>query len=88
MDTTRQQGLLCHTEEDFLVGPLFALSSGLHCECCPPLGRCIHALWHRAAAVDGLSSHGSLLCVCGFLLSAAQVVSPHVAGAHSASGIH
>lgn len=39
-------------------------------------GRCLHAHWHRPAAVDGLSGHGSLLCVCGALLSSAQVVSP------------
>lgn len=39
--------------------------------------RCLHALWHRAAAVDGLGSHGSLLCVCSSLVAAAQVVSPH-----------
>lgn len=39
-------------------------------------GRGLHAHWHRPAAVDGLSGHGSLLCVCGALLSSAQVVSP------------
>ena len=39
-------------------------------------GRCLYAHWHRPAAVDGLSGHGSLLCVRGALLSSAQVVSP------------
>lgn len=70
-----------------MVGPLLALSSGLQCECCPPLGRCLHALWDRAAAMDGLGGHGSLLRVCGSLVAAAQVVSPQVAGAHAAGGI-
>lgn len=43
---------------------------------CLPLGRCLHAHWHRAAAVDGLGGHGGLLRVCGAVVSAAQVVSP------------
>lgn len=88
MVTTWQQGLLSHPEEDFMGGPLLALSSGLQCECCHPLCRCLHALWDRAAAMDGLGGHGSLLRVCGSLISAAQVVSRHVAGVCSVGGIH
>lgn len=71
-----------------MVGALLALPSGLQCECCSPLGRSLHALWHCAAAVDGLGGHGSLFCVCGSLIAAAEVVSPHVAGAYAADGIH
>lgn len=63
-----------------MVGVLLALPSGLQRECCPPLGRSLHALWHRAAAVDGLGGHGSLFRVCGSLITAAEVVSSRVAG--------
>ena len=42
----------------------------------PPSARCLHTHWRRATAVDGLSSHGSLLRVRGPLVAAAQVVSP------------
>lgn len=41
-----------------------------------PLARGLHAHRHRAAAVDGLGSHGGLLRVRGSLIAAAQVVSP------------
>lgn len=52
------------------------LSPGLGASANSFFPRCLHAHRHCAAALDGLSGHGRLLCVCGAVIPAAQVVSP------------
>ena len=64
-----------------MVGPLPALPSGPQSEGRIPLGRRLHAPRHRAAALDGIGGYGSVLRVCGSVVSAAQVVSPRTARA-------